>query len=219
LARPTSAPKAAIVLYPTIANRTPAMDRRALMLADLGYLVMIADHYGVASASPDETRALAADLRRDPEVYRARIGAAVEALRAVAGTLPMAAIGYCLGGQAALEAARSGHELVLAASYHGLLDTALKARPGAIKARLLVLHGDADPMVPRDHVMAFFQEMDEACAHWHFHAYSGVRHGFTDPQSDLRDLDAVAYDASADRHSWFALLDLLEEVLEGSSGR
>lgn len=214
LARPATEPKAAIVLYPTIANRTPAMDRRAGMLSDLGYLVMIADHYGAAAQSPDEMRELAADLRKDANFYRARIAAAIAALRDLAGSLPVAAIGYCLGGFAALEAARDGQDLVLSASFHGLLGTLKPAEPGSITARLLVLHGDADPMVPRDHVMTFLAELDRAEARWHFHSYSGVRHGFTDPDSDHRGMDALGYDQSADRQSWYALLDLLEEVLE-----
>jgi dienelactone hydrolase len=118
-----------------------------------------------------------------------------------------------MGGQAALELARTGANLKLAASFHGLLDTRLPAAPGAIGARLLVCHGDADPLVPREQVLGFWQEMDRAGANWHFHAYAGVRHGFTDPGSDARGLDAVKYDASADRQSWAALTGLLDEVL------
>lgn len=214
LARPATEPKAAIVLYPTIANRDSAMDRRALMLTEQGFLVMIADHYGVVPQSPEQIHELANELRSDPQHYRSRATAAFDALREHVGSLPIAAVGYCLGGQAALEAARGGCDLVLAASFHGLLNTAMAAEPGVITARMLILHGDADPLVPRDSVIAFFEEMDRAGGRWHFHAYSGVRHGFTDPQSDLRDFDAVAYDASADRQSWRALLDALEEVLE-----
>ena len=123
----------------------------------------------------------------------------------------MAAIGYCMGGQAALEAARAGEDLVLAASFHGILSTDLPAdRP--IPARLLIGHGDADPMVPREQVLAFWQEMDAVGANWHFHAYAGVKHGFTDPGSDARGLPAIAYDASADRQSWAALMGLCDEL-------
>jgi dienelactone hydrolase len=125
----------------------------------------------------------------------------------------MIALGYCMGGGAALEMARGGQDLVAAISFHGLLATSLPAQPGAVKARLLVLHGDADPMVPREQVAAFMAEMDHAGADWHLHAYSGVRHGFTDPASDLRDLDAVAYNASADRQSWAAAMAFFDEVL------
>ncbi|MCB2048149.1 MAG: dienelactone hydrolase family protein [Novosphingobium sp.] len=216
LARPSGLPRAAVVLYPTIVNVNEPMERRAKMLADAGFIVLIADFYGKPVADFAASQALAANLRSDPAYYRERIAAALSALRDVpaAHGLPMFAVGYCMGGGAALEAARDGQYLVAAISFHGLLATPLPAQPGAVKARLLVLHGDADPMVPREQVIAFMEEMDQAGANWHLHAYSGVRHGFTDPGSDERDLDAVAYDASADRQSWAAMMSFLDEVLE-----
>lgn len=215
IARPSGLPRAAVVLFPTIVNANEAMERRAGMLADAGFLVMIADFYGEPVVDFPAGQALSAALKADPLRWRARLAAAIAALRSepAAKGLPMIAIGYCMGGGAALEAARDGQDLVAAISFHGLLATDLPARPGSVKARLLVLHGDADPMVPREQVAAFMAEMDDACANWHLHAYSGVRHGFTDPGSDLRDLDAVAYDASADRLSWAAAMAFLDEVL------
>ena len=174
---------------------------------------MIADFYGEPVPSFDAAGPLAAKLRATPQGYRARLRAAIAALRAQAPGLPMVAIGYCMGGQAALEAARDGAELVLAASFHGLLDTQQPAEPGAVRARLLVCHGDADPMAPHEQVLAFWNEMNAAGARWHFHAYSGVKHGFTDPESDARGLPAIGYDASADRQSWAALMAMLDEVL------
>ncbi|MBV1687259.1 dienelactone hydrolase family protein [Novosphingobium sp. G106] len=211
LARPAETPRAAIVIYPTIANVNAHMERRAGMLADAGYLAMIADFYGVAEG---DWPALAQDLRVDTAHYRARLAAAVVALRAVpqASGLAMGAIGYCMGGGAALEAARDGQDLRAVASFHGLLETGKAAEPGAIKARILVCHGDADPMVPRGHVLGFWDEMGAAGANWHFHSYSGVKHGFTDPGSDARGLPEIAYDASADRQSWTAMLGLFDEV-------
>jgi dienelactone hydrolase len=67
-------------------------------------------------------------------------------------------------------------------------------------------------MVPRSQVLAFWEEMDAAGAKWHFHSYSGVKHGFTDPGSDERGIAAIAYDASADRQSWAAMLELFGEI-------
>jgi dienelactone hydrolase len=204
---------AAVVVFPTIANVTPAIERRARMLAELGYAAMIADFYGQPVDSFEASRPLAEALRRDVDHYRRRLRAAVDALRShpAAEGLPMAAIGYCMGGQAALEVARDGADLAAVASFHGLLDTGRPAdRP--IAPRILVCHGDADPMVPREQVLRFWEEMDAAGAHWHFHSYSGVRHGFTDPGSDARGLAAIAYDASADRQSWAALVEFFAEV-------
>lgn len=209
------APRAAVLVLPTIANCNTPMIRRAHMLAQAGYLVMIADFYGVQVRDFDHARELAGPLRASAEGYRQRLRAGLAALtdQPEAQGLPVAAVGYCMGGQAALELARDGADLSLAASFHGLLDTQAPAQPGTVKARILVCHGDADPMVPRSQVMAFWEEMDAAGANWHFHSYSGVRHGFTDPGSDERGMAAIGYDASADRQSWAALMGLLDEVL------
>ena len=212
LARPARASRGAVVIYPTIANANAHMERRARMLADAGFVAMIADFYGQPVRDFAHAGELATDLRADWSVYRARLLAGLDALCKAAPGLPLAVIGYCMGGQAALEVARSGADLRLAASFHGLLETRHPAdRP--IPARLLVCHGDADPMVPRSHVAAFQTEMDAVAASWHLHAYSGVQHGFTDPESDARGLPAIAYDASADRQSWIALTGLLDETM------
>jgi dienelactone hydrolase len=211
LARPTGTARAAVVLFPTIANFNAPAERRARMMAEAGYLVLVADFYGVAEG---DWQALAEDLRADTAHYRARLAAAVATLRGhpEAAGLAMGAIGYCMGGQAALEAVRDGQDLRAVASFHGLLETGRAAERGAVKARVLVCHGDADPLVPRAHVLAFWDEMDAVGANWHFHSYSGVKHGFTDPGSDARGIPAIAYNASADRQSWAAMQDLFDEV-------
>lgn len=211
LARPVDAPRAAVLVFPTIANVTPAIERRATMLADAGYLALIADFYGEAVPSFEASLPLAERLRSDVTGYRLRLAASVATLRELAPDLPMGAIGYCMGGQAALELVRMGADLALAASFHGLLSTDLAANV-RFGGRILVCHGDADPLAPREHVLAFWDEMDAVGNNWHFHSYSGVRHGFTDPGSDARGMDAVRYDDSADRQSWTALAGMMDEV-------
>ena len=215
LARPVGPPRGAIVVFPTIANVNPAMERRARMLADAGFVAFIADFYGEPVESFEASRPLAEKLRGDVDHYRARLAAGVAALRGheAAQGLTIAAIGYCMGGQAVLELAREGEDLAFVASFHGILSTdrpATAATP--IGTRALICHGDADPLVPREQVLAFWDEMDVAGANWHFHSYGGVKHGFTDPASDARGLPTVAYDASADRQSWAALMAFADEV-------
>jgi dienelactone hydrolase len=213
------APRGAVVVFPTIANATPATQRRARMLADAGYVAFIADLYGFTPDGQEAVQAAARDLRGDVDVYRARVRAALAAMRTLPGVsdLPQAAIGYCMGGQAALELARSGADIAGVVSFHGILQSDRPATgANEIAARILVCHGDADPLVPREQVFAFWQEMDAARANWHFHAYSGVRHGFTDPGSDARGIAAIGYDASADRQSWAAMLSFFEEIFEAA---
>ncbi len=212
LTRPKRKPRAAILVFPTIMNSTPAVEDKATRLAEAGYVTLIADFFGRRPGSFDEARALAAAIRPNPLVYRQRLKAGLRALATLpeAEGLPLAAIGFCMGGQAALELARDGAPLEAVVSFHGLLDTGLPAAAGQIAARILVCHGDADPMVPRSQVIAFWEEMDSSGANWHFHSYSGVRHGFTNPAPTEN--PATAYDASADRQSWAAMLELFDEV-------
>lgn len=215
LARPEGTPRGAVAIFPTVMNVNGPMIRRAQMLADAGYVAFIADFYGEEVRDFDHAIKLGRQLRKDVDVYRNRLIAGIAALRALpaAAGLPVAAIGYCMGGQATLELARAGEDLVLAASFHGLFETGRPATAETpIATRILVCHGDADPLVPRDQVIAFWEEMDAAGANWHFHSYAGARHGFTDPKSGERGLPSIAYDASADRQSWSALTSMLDEV-------
>ena len=212
LARPEGLPRAAIAVFPTIMNPTPAVEAKAVALAEAGYLAMICDFYGRKPGTFAEAMQLADTLRADTASYRQRLHAALGAMSGLAPGLPQLAIGFCMGGQAVLELARDGADLSAVASFHGLLDTGAPAEPGAVKARILVCHGDADPLVPRAQIMAFWEEMDRAGADWHFHSYAGVKHGFTNPNPPP-DNSAVDYNESADRQSWQSALSLFDEML------
>ena len=211
LFRPEQTPRAAVAVFPTIFNPTPAVIAKAEALAASGYLAMICDFYGSAPADLADAFARADRLRSDTDVYRERLRAGLRALAARADGLPTLAIGFCMGGQAVLELARDGADLVAVASFHGLLDT---SRPASvtIRPRVLVCHGDADTLVPRAQVLAFWEEMDRVGADWHFHSYSGVAHGFTNPVM-LDGAANPAYDSSADRQSWAAMHALFDEAL------
>ena len=213
LYRPAGTPRAAVLVFPTIMNPTPAVTAKAQDLAANGYLAMVADFYGRQPENFDQSREFAMEIRETPESYRTRLRASLKALaqHEAAEGLEIGSIGFCMGGQAALELAREGAPLFAAVSFHGLLQTDFPAEPGAVRTRILVCHGDADPMVPRAQVMKFWEEMDRAGADWHFHSYAGVKHGFTNPAPS--DNPATAYDASADRQSWAAMYALFDEVL------
>jgi dienelactone hydrolase len=212
LYRPSGKPRAAIVVYPTIMNQGGVVLEKARSLAEHGYLAFVADMYGKTPADFMQSREMMAEIRATPQVFRQRMRRAVAALVALpeAEGLALGAIGFCLGGGAVLELAREGAPLEVVVSFHGLLGTDLPAEKGKVTARILVCHGDADPAIPRSQVIGFWEEMDEAGANWHFHSYSGVKHGFTNPEPPLN--PAVAYDASADRQSWASMFSLFDEV-------
>ena len=212
LARPTAKPRASILVFPTIMNMTATVEAKAQALGELGYLALVADFYGEPVADFSHAVALATGLRGDVDRYRARLRAALAALVDIDPEPAQAAIGYCMGGQAVLELARENAVLTVVASFHGLLDTGRKAPVGGpVTPRILVCHGDADALVPRGKVIAFWEEMDAAGANWHFHSYAGVGHGFTNPQASPTG-GPSSYNASADRQSWAAMLGLFDEV-------
>ena len=91
----------------------------------------------------------------------------------------------------------------------GLLASATPAKPGVVKAQILVLTGGADPYVPKDQFDAFDREMRPAGAQYRVVVYPGVKHSFTNPaatelgkQFDIPD----EYNADADQKSWQEVL-------------
>lgn len=62
LVRPEGKPKAAVLVLPTIVNCNTPMIRRAHLLAQAGYVAMIADFYGVQVRDFDHARELAGPL-------------------------------------------------------------------------------------------------------------------------------------------------------------
>ena len=189
MAQPSRYPRGAILIVPTITGPTKQMYDRARWLAALGYSAMVCDIYGKGFVEDmREARTLANELRADAEYYRERFRCALTELRerSKLGNHRIGAIGYGMGGEIVLEMARGGEDIAIVVSFHGLLATPLPAK----------------------------EEMDISGADCHVHIYSGVLHGFTDINSSSRSMDAVKYDASADRQSKAAMLSMFEEVFE-----
>lgn len=215
-------PQAGVVIFPEFWGLNDYSRRRARMLAEQGYVVLAADVYGDAAqgSTAQEASAMMTALTKDPSVAGARIKAAVEALAAqpeVDGTR-LATMGYCMGGALALGSARLGLPLRAVVSFHGVLDTARRAKPGEVHAKILVCTGGADPIVPAASVAAFHDEMTAAGVDFEVVSYPGVLHSFTNPLADERGRTfglPLAYNAAADRASWASLLTLLSKTLDG----
>ncbi|MEE4301180.1 MAG: dienelactone hydrolase family protein [Pseudomonadales bacterium] len=192
---------------------------RAEQLAAMGYTALAVDMYGDGQRAdhPDDAGAFAGAVMQQADQGRARFLAARDVLTAHAtvDASDVAAIGYCFGGGVVLTMARAGVALDGVASFHGSLSSPVRAEPGAVKARVLVLHGGADTFIPPDQIAEFTREMATAGAAWEFVSYPGVLHSFTNREADAfaaRFDMPVAYDAHADADSWARLDAFLEEV-------
>ena len=190
---------------------------RARQLAELGYNVLAADIYGAGiRPRPPEAGQTAGKYKQDRELYRARLTAALDTLKHDERTdeARIAAIGYCFGGTGVLELARSGADIAGVVSFHGDLSAAsgFEAKPKAVTAKILVLHGADDPYVPAEQVAAFQKEFTAAQADWQFTAYSGAVHAFTQKEAGDDPAKGAAYHAAADRRSWDAMKAFFQEL-------
>jgi dienelactone hydrolase len=124
----------------------------------------------------------------------------------------VAAIGFCFGGTMSLELARGGADLAAVVGFHSGLGTAGPAAPGAVKAKVLVLIGVDDPLIPPEQRAAFEAEMNAAGADWRMNLYSNAAHSFTNKAADGTVMPGIEYHAPTDARSWRAMLDTFEEV-------
>ncbi len=192
---------------------------RSRMLAELGYNVFAADIYGQGiRPKPPESGKEAGKYKGDRKLYRARMNAALDLLKADEHTdaSKVAAIGYCFGGTGVLELARAGTEIAGVVSFHGGLDAApgMTAEAGKIPAKILVLHGADDPFVPAEQIAAFEKEMNDAKANWQMNLYSGAVHAFTQKEAGNDNSKGAAYNESADKRSWEAMKSFFAEIFK-----
>lgn len=180
-----------ILMVPNWMGATEAAIARAKEIAGDDYVVLVADVYGtgVRPADVKEASAQVSKAYGDRPALRARARAALEQLVSQAGKAPLdpadlAAIGFCFGGSTALELARSGAEIDAVVSFHGGLGSSMPAKPGDVKARLLVLNGADDGNVKDEEIDGFEAEMTAANADWQFVNFSGAVHCFAEREAN-----------------------------------
>ena len=188
--------------------------RRCEALAALGYVAGAADMHGGGRVLDDDQIAPATTrFKADVALIRGRVRAALDALMDVADTAPAstAAIGYCFGGYAVLELARSGADLAGVASFHGLLTSVAPAKARDIRSSIFVANGALDPLVLSEDVAAFEAEMREAGADWHMLNHGRALHSFSNIAVDALGDPRMRYDPVADAISWTAAMAFLDQ--------
>ncbi|WP_394647294.1 dienelactone hydrolase family protein [uncultured Sphingomonas sp.] len=205
-----------VLVIPNVLGQKEADNQKAEALAALGYAAFACDVFGQGKRTQrgEGASRYMDELNADRALLRERLRAALNALTAQpeVDRERVAAIGFCFGGKCVLDMARAGLPFRGGVSFHGVYD-----RPdipsATITASLLICHGWDDPLGPPEAVVALGQELTAAGADWQLHAYGGAGHGFTD-RTLSEGTGGFGYDARADRRSWEAMRNFLQELFD-----
>ena len=183
--------------------------KRAGMLAEMGYAVFAADLFGkgVRPTEVKDKRQHTGELYKDREKMRALLAGALEEARKLGGNIDNAvSMGYCFGGAAVLEQARSGADLKGFVTFHGGLKTPEGQDYSQAKGKLLILHGTADANITMDQFADLANQLEQAGVAHEMISYSGAPHAFTV-------FGSGRYQKEADEKSWQRFGNYLKEML------
>jgi dienelactone hydrolase len=183
--------------------------KRSEMLAALGYAVFAADLFGkgVRPTTLEEKQKLTGGLYGDRARMRALLQGGLKAAEKQGGDVKNAvAAGYCFGGAAVLELARSGADLKGFVTFHGGLTTPEGEDYRQTRGTLLILHGTADSSVSMEDFATLAVALETAGVTHEMKTYSGAPHAFTVFGSE-------SYRKDADEKSWKRFGEFLRETL------
>lgn len=186
--------------------------KRTAMLVELGYNVFAADLYGagVRPVEVAEKKKQTGALYKDRQKMRKLIAGSVDKASELGlATNNAAIIGYCFGGAAVLEFARSGADLKGFVSFHGGLATPEGQNYESAKGKYLIHHGTADSMISMNDFASLADQLEEEELNHEMVTFSGAPHAFTV-------IGSKRYHEEADTKSWRQFTQWLETTLEKS---
>jgi carboxymethylenebutenolidase len=183
---------------------------QANILAREGYVVFAVDLFqGEVATTPDRARELSSSVRNDPDSAIDNLQSAVnyvKSLEMVDGN-KIASLGWCFGGDWALQLAINSSENPLAATviYYGrpITDTASLSN---IHWPILGIFGDQDQAIPVESVKQFADALNASGITNDIYLYKGVGHAFANPSGDN-------YASKETVDSWQKTIAFLEKYL------
>ena len=208
-------PKPGILVSHAWAGRTDFENEKAQKLAKQGYVGFALDLYGrgIVGSDPTENAALMQPFLDDRRLLQKRMLLAVDQLKKLDQTNQdrIAAIGFCFGGLAVLDLARTGASVSGVVSFHGLLGSPNNTYDNKITAKILLQHGWLDPLATPEQVLEFAKEMSKMDADWQLNAYGGAMHAFTNPRANDPS-NGMKYDKVVEKRSWQSMSSFLDEI-------
>jgi dienelactone hydrolase len=231
-----------ILFFPDVMGNKIFDQCRATVLArELGAAVVVVDLYGSA-LPPSERENRGTSLHKafdtmnsvlaDPVTLRRNIKDILESALVQINGDPkrVAAIGFCFGGGCVMHLARAHLPVQGIVSFHGSLDakpmkTLTGKEPPPIistphdnidpKLKILICHGNSDPLVPKSTIDGFMEEMKKfKVENWTLESYGNTSHAFTMPNNPTDPPNPITrFQPNAARRSWASAIDFLRECL------
>lgn len=183
--------------------------KRSEMLADLGYSVFAADLFGagVRPTKVEDKRQHTGELYKDRQKMRDLVSGALEAAKSKGlNTDEVVVMGYCFGGAAVLEYARSGADHKGFVTFHGGLATPEGQDYSAAKGSYLILHGTGDSMITMEDFGELAKALEKNNLDHEMVTYGGAPHAFTV-------FGSKNYREDADKNSWQTFTQYLSDTL------
>jgi len=183
--------------------------KRAEMLADLGYSVFAADLFGkgVRPTEVKDKKQHTGELYKNRKKMRSLLRAAFdEGVKQGGDGSNSVVFGYCFGGAAVLEMARSGAEAKAFITFHGGLSTPEGQDYSKTAGSVLVFHGTADTFIPMENFASLAAQLETAGVNHEMVTYSGAPHAFTV-------FGSQSYQEAADQKSWQRFTEVLDGTL------
>ena len=184
--------------------------KRADMLADLGYAVFALDLFGagVRPTEMQDKRQHTGELYKNREKMRALMNGALDTAKKKGANIENAVVaGYCFGGAAVLELARSGADLKGFATFHGGLQTPEGQNYTNTRGKILIMHGSADSAITMDQFADLAKELESTGVAHEMITYGGAQHAFTV-------FGGGRYQEAADKKSWQRFTEFLADTLK-----
>lgn len=181
--------------------------KRATMLREEGYSVFAIDLYGkgVRPTEIADRKKCMSILTGDRPKMRTYMKGALEfAKEQGLNTENCVAMGYCFGGTAVLELARSGEPLKGFVTFHGGLETPAGQDYSNAKGAYQIHHSITDGMPP---FSALSEALEKEGLPAQLISYTGAPHGWTV-------FGSPRYRARQDEESWEFFTEFLDELLD-----
>ncbi|MBW2199092.1 MAG: dienelactone hydrolase family protein, partial [Deltaproteobacteria bacterium] len=163
---------------------------------------------GVRPTEVKDKRQHTGELYKNREKMRALMKGALDTAKERGAKIENAvAVGYCFGGAAVLELARSGADLKGFATFHGGLKTPEGQNYAKTRGEILIMHGSADLNITMDQFAGLAKELESAGIAHEMITYGGAQHAFTV-------FGGNRYQEDADKKSWKRFQEFLSDKLK-----